>query len=103
VSVRLDEDLIAWADEYGRAMRWDRSTVIVAALEQLRDDAARGVPDPPKTVAENLRETERGEVVKAKPDRSASFELPHARPQREQFSSGEEWQNAVRLWRVRQG
>jgi len=77
VSVRLDEDLIAWADEYGRAMRWDRSTVIVAALEQLRDDAGRGVPDAPAPGA--------------------------AKPERASFESGEAWQNAVRLWRMRQG
>jgi hypothetical protein len=79
VDVRVDEDLLKWADGYADDRRWTRTAVFEAGLEALRGDSAGGVPDPP------------------------AVERSSARPQREQFASGEEWQNAMRLWRVRQG
>jgi len=62
VSLRLPADLLAWAEEYGRSMRWDRTTVIVAALESFREDVAGGVPERP-----GLEEASSGPPVVAAP------------------------------------
>jgi hypothetical protein len=51
VDLRLDEDLVAWADGYAAERRWTRTTVFEAALEALRGDGAGGVPELPAAVA----------------------------------------------------
>lgn len=55
VTVRLDADRVAWADDYAAARRgWSRTTVFEAALDALRGDAAGGVPDrPARTTPKN--------------------------------------------------
>jgi hypothetical protein len=45
IDLRLDPELVQWVDGYGRSMRWDRTTVITAALESFREDVAGGVPE----------------------------------------------------------
>lgn len=103
VTVRLEGDLVEWADRYAAERRWKRTTVFEAALEALRGDAAGGVPDPPATRVENLAETAKGEVVKARPDRSASFQSPgrRAEPARDVFPSVAAYERAMARWRLR--
>lgn len=47
VSLRLDDELAAWAEEYAAARKLSRSTVIEMGLRALRGGAQGGVPDPP--------------------------------------------------------
>jgi hypothetical protein len=53
VSHRLDEELLAWATEYGESRRSSRAVVIEEALRVFRDLCSTGVADlPDDAVAE---------------------------------------------------
>jgi hypothetical protein len=124
VDLRVDTDLLGWADDYAGRMRWTRTTVFEAALEALRADAQGGVPDVPKprgvqqaverqaqkparrapTLEEQTADPppdfgrpDLGQLVKRGSD------LLGSRPSRLSFVTDEEWKNAVRLWEAREG
>jgi len=78
ISVRLDEGLLAWMDEYRVQRRWDRTTVVEAALEALRGDAVGGVPDPPARVERKAV----GRVVAKSVSRPPVWTEPPAAPVR---------------------
>jgi hypothetical protein len=46
ISLRLEEELLAWVDEYARARGVSRSAVIAMALEGLRDLPSRPAGRP---------------------------------------------------------
>jgi hypothetical protein len=51
VDLRLDPDLVDWADAYALSRASTRTEVIEAGLRSLRDDAERSVPDLNDAVA----------------------------------------------------
>jgi hypothetical protein len=50
-SVRLDDGLWEWAEDYARQRSVTRNAVVSMAVEALRGDAAGGVPDEPRPTA----------------------------------------------------
>jgi hypothetical protein len=103
VSVRLDPELVAWAEEYGRSMRWDRTTVITAALESFREDVAGGVPDPAKQRV--VRQPAERRVVK--PESPASgvvrgSDVRAVEPNVDRFAHTDDYRRAMALFRARE-
>jgi hypothetical protein len=45
VDLRLDRELVDWADAYARSRGSTRTEVVEAGLRSLREDARAGVPD----------------------------------------------------------
>jgi hypothetical protein len=45
VDLRLDRELVDWADGYARSRGSTRTEVVEAGLRSLREDAERSVPD----------------------------------------------------------
>jgi hypothetical protein len=43
--MRIPEDLLEWADAYAAERGVSRTALVTSALESLRDDAGRGVPE----------------------------------------------------------
>jgi hypothetical protein len=124
VDLLLDPDLVALADTRAAELRWSRTTLVTAALEDFLDSAKRAVPDVPKprgvqqaverqaqkparrapTLEEQTADPppdfgrpDLGQLVKRGSD------LLGSRPSRLSFVTDEEWKNAVRLWEAREG
>jgi hypothetical protein len=47
VSMRVEDSLLEWADDFARRRKLSRTQLVHMALVALRDDARGGVPDPP--------------------------------------------------------
>lgn len=88
ITWRVDPGLLARIDARAKQLNRSRSAFLVWAAENALGDAAGGVPDLPEEVRV--------------PDFSPR-EVLGPKPARESFVSGEDWQNAVRLWKGRQG
>jgi hypothetical protein len=66
VSHRLDDELLAWANEYARSRATTRSILLEEGLRHLRDLSRGGVPDLPvvDTPAVRLERAKRAAPVK---------------------------------------
>ena len=63
VSLRLDEELLAWATEYAEAHGVSRTDLLASALDSFRDDCERGVPEMRRAAREQ------SSVLKYSPER----------------------------------
>jgi hypothetical protein len=80
VSLRLEEGLLGRVDDRAKELGKSRTEFLTWAMENALDDAGRGVPDVPRADVKNVTTNERGEVVKAVPEKPASFEVPKPAP-----------------------
>lgn len=63
VSVRLEDELVAWLDGYAEKRGVSRTELLGSAIESFRDDCERGVPDLRRAVRELRCEPKPGECV----------------------------------------
>jgi hypothetical protein len=74
VSHRLDEELLAWATEYGESRRTSRAVVIEEALRHFRGLSEGGVPDLPVVDTPAVRE-KRAEQRESAPDLRGQYAM----------------------------
>jgi len=111
MDLRLAPDLAVWVAGYAERRGWTRTQVIEEAIRSFRGDAAGGVPELEEKSVSAVRDAGTRPVALAasaaggqQPAPSpASPRASDPKPARESFDTGAEWQNAVRLWRARQG
>lgn len=104
--MRLEESLIGRIDEYAESRLSNRTAVVQAACLAFLGGAKGGVPEleeAPSAAPSVARPVEqKGPRTRLAMPSSPAPPRASGKPERTSFESGEDWQNAVRLWRARE-
>lgn len=68
VSLRLDEELVEWADGYAASRGVDRTRLLESALQSFRADCELGVPELKERIRRNREASEVPKVRRTRED-----------------------------------